>query len=117
MLTEPELKKLFDGFPLWLKTKDPDEEYRYTSPDQCAFAQYLKAVGHTTARVTNDEFTFDDWRTSNYIREDIRHAVFLPLGYSSGSAHRTFGMLQHSFMVADLPDVPVNVGPLVAGNL
>jgi hypothetical protein len=118
MLTEPELKKLFDEFPLWLKTKDPDETYEFKSSNNCAFAQYLHEIGydHDAARVSPSDFTLDWWVNKYPIREDIKYALLYPLGYM-GDGHRTFGMLQHSFMVAEIPDVPVLVGPLVAGNL
>jgi len=44
--TKPAVRSLA-GFMAWLEQQPPEMEYRFTQPDRCAVAQYLKAMGET----------------------------------------------------------------------
>lgn len=113
MLTKLELEQLFAGFPAWVRTKDPNEQYIYSDHQMCAFAQYLTATGHQDVIVYAGSFRMDGF--SYALSHKIDEAVFMPHGYEMCSNHRTFGMLAASF--PDVERIDVLTGPLVAGNL
>lgn len=74
----------FAGFLAFCESKDLDERYEYMAVGNCAFAQYLHAIGFLTARCGGDY-----WREG--IEDQARHALPFPPTVLCGTP--TFGAL------------------------
>jgi hypothetical protein len=71
----------------WARTKPADEAYNYTSPCNCAIAQFLIASGISDAPGVGDE----DWL--DYGAPNIRHPISKSLNMAVLDHPRTFGAL------------------------
>jgi len=45
-----------EGFALWLEAQDPTIVYDYSDPMECAWAQYMKAIGYQRISWDSDDF-------------------------------------------------------------
>ena len=66
MLFNPKWTKKEDVHSLsslitWLKTKDPEEMYKYVSSSNCLLAQYYRDKGFKAVHVTPDEVGYGIW--------------------------------------------------------
>lgn len=66
-----------EQFKEWLRTKDPNEGFKYTNPGQCAYAQFLRANGVSQPNVGSEDWNnLDDPNlTDTAISDEIMQAL------------------------------------------
>jgi len=86
--------ELITDFRSWLTTKDPLEEYIYTSNSHCCFAQYLLDRGVKEPRVSSYSFSDGkDWRDLPSIVEKAVCSLDDDLNRTFGNTLRVLDLL------------------------
>jgi hypothetical protein len=86
--------ELITDFRSWLTTKDPLEEYIYTSNSFCCFAQYLRDRGVKEPRVSSYSFLDDkDWRDLPSVVEKAVCSLDEDLNRTFGNTLRVLDLL------------------------
>jgi hypothetical protein len=69
---------IINGFRSWVEQQPENKKYNYFAPGNCAFAQYLKALGYKRPDVDPYVFRLDRRDEISYdLPEDLDDALYL----------------------------------------
>lgn len=85
-----EIETIFAGFLPWVQGRPADETYDYIQPTNCAFAQYLKALGFRRVSVGASDFCM---RSKGLFARSREHDLPRFISRALNSSDNTFGAL------------------------